>query len=677
MGSRNRTLNKSVQYRLLSHFFRNFKPFWIAMTTKENIFPITPIFCSNNVLLFINYRITIIPLINRKRKFIMRFLPLLFILFITISFAQEKQNVLEFPGDEISAEDFKMRYELTPRTFTDTNPTEAKKHFLYTLLAEKLWALEAESRSLDTLDRIAYPLRFIKHLYMRDILYKTVVLDSVYISPTMLAEGLKKSAFVYYFKYMLSQNKDEIIGIHQTLAQGVPFDSLLQLRPEAQEQKEAIPSMFGQFDYATEEIIFNLNVGEFSPPVRLPRGWMIFYLEAKENTFTAAPMEKDSLFQYVKNVIETREEQEHYFKFLRNLYGDNQYNADATLYNKLGKELLKIIKTKKPVKEGENPERIYVSEQEIINLEKKFSASELSAPFIKFPNDPVPLKTFIRHLAFWGFDVSSDKESTVANRLQTKIQELIQQQLLNRAAYKRGLENDPEVKAFYSMYKDNYLATILRNTYTDSARVTDEEAYQYFLEKKNENEGIQQVNIREIVTQNLETIEIVLNEMDLGASFETLACTYNESPATKGNCGETGFFAITQRPEITNYISDLKQDEIYGPVKTGNGFIIFQLLEKKEGNYEIFESFEKEKDLFRSAAFNVKFRNLLKTKTMELADKYTFEINQQALESIKVTTVPMVVYRHFGFGGRLLAVPFNNMFYKWFEEWENSKEDLP
>ena len=68
-----------------------------------------------------------------------RFLLITLVLLNTFLVAQNKP--LAKIGDRIiSKDDFRFRYEMTPRMKTSMNKDSLKHEFLYSLVAEKLWA---------------------------------------------------------------------------------------------------------------------------------------------------------------------------------------------------------------------------------------------------------------------------------------------------------------------------------------------------------------------------------------------------------------------------------------------------------------------------------------------------------------------------------------------------------
>ena len=87
----------------------------------------------------------------------------LFTCFNQYVFTQNNNEVLAKFGDrEITVEEFRYRYEFTPqinRKHRDSG--KAKEELLFTLIAENLFALEAEKLRFDTLNIIKIVFRYL------------------------------------------------------------------------------------------------------------------------------------------------------------------------------------------------------------------------------------------------------------------------------------------------------------------------------------------------------------------------------------------------------------------------------------------------------------------------------------------------------------------------------------
>ena len=217
----------------------------------------------------------------------MKKILLLLLLFAPIFHIQSQtfidNSVARVGNISISDKEFLERYELTPGTNRQRKSTiESQKiEFLFSLIAEKLWALEAISRDMDTAEVIQFTTKSFEKMFVRDALFKKEVRDKVNISDQELNDGLKYNSSKLYVNFLFSTDVEEINNLHKLLKNGIPFDSILVESPEKDEQLSPVEIFFGQMDEAVEEVLFNLNVDEYSQPIITPDGWYIFHLVNK------------------------------------------------------------------------------------------------------------------------------------------------------------------------------------------------------------------------------------------------------------------------------------------------------------------------------------------------------------------------------------------------------------
>ena len=166
-------------------------------------------------------------------------------------------------------------------------------------------------------------------------------------------------------------------------------------------------------------------------------------------------------------------------------------------------------------------------------------------------DSPITVKQFLREFIFDGFYSANVKPNVIAAKMNSRIKSFIEMELLAREGYKRGLQNLPEVKSSISMWRDNYLAKILKNMLLDSVKVSDAEVYDYYLNGNSIGESsLMEVNILEILTDSLEVIESVLNDLARGVDFRQLASLHTKRIWTRNNGGEFGFFPVTMYGDI-------------------------------------------------------------------------------------------------------------------------------
>jgi hypothetical protein len=145
----------------------------------------------------------------------------------------------------------------------------------------------------------------------------------------------------------------------------------------------------------------------------------------------------------------------------------------------------------------------------------------------------------------------------------------------------------------------------------------------------------------------------------------------------KLNNGESDFFPTTEYGEIGRIAGGMEIGDLYGPLKVPEGYSLFKLIDKRNEESELIADFEKVKDKIKMELKYQKFSKVIIDKTVELANKYSVEIDQELLESLEVTNTTTVFYRYLGFGGRILAVPMTIPNYNWVQPWLEQEPLIP
>jgi peptidyl-prolyl cis-trans isomerase C len=269
------------------------------------------------------------------------------------------------------------------------------------------------------------------------------------------------------------------------------------------------------------------------------------------------------------------------------------------------------------------------------------------------------------------------KPGIIRGQLKSRVKRFIERELLVREAYDKGLNELPEVQASIDMWRDSYLAKMMKNRFYDSAEVSDQEAREYF-DNRDENEGfVKKVNIVEILVDSLEMVEEIFRRLDEGSDFRELAVRFTQREWTIKNEGEFGFFPVTEYGEIGRTAADMEVGEIFGPLEVPEGYSIFKLIDVKKEAEKLPDSFEKAKSKIKEKLKMQKVKDIMVDETIRLADKYGVSVDKNLLNSISVKNYNMLVYRYMGFGGRITAVPQTIPFTEWIKYWDKSDKVLP
>jgi len=609
----------------------------------------------------------------------------MFILFVTglqkQLFAQEYSKVVaKIGGTVITDEEFVERYELTPHFGKHRTRQAAgnRLRFLYTLIAEKLWALQAVQERLDTSEAIITSTEAFEKMFIRDYMFKTEIREKVSVSREEVINGLIKNAATLYVNFLFSEDEEEIFNLYDLLKQGIPFDTILAESPELDEQISPMEIVYGQMQEEIEDSLYSLKLGEFTAPIYTPDGWYIFRLTNRLQKVIVATSEESEEYQTVSKIISARKEKEVYADFYYNFFKDKKVDADAILLKSLAVRISGILSDKKSKSSLSDTDKVYLEPLQVVNLLNSYPSDTLKMVIIKFQDDPITLRRFILLLAFDGFSVINTALENVFSSLNSRTRTFIEREFIAREGIKRGILTIPEVRNQITMWRNNYLFQILQNKFIDSAEVSVQEALDFYNRKNREFTYPKQVNIIEILTDSLEIVQTILDEIDTGSDFKLLAKKYSKREFTKGHDGEYGFFPITLHGEIGRIASMLEIGEVYGPISLPEGYSIIKLIGRKEEYIEKpSKSFNELKDKIIRDLRAAKVKKMLIDYTVKLAFKFGIDIDPDVFNSLQTTDLNSFGIRFLGFGGRITAAPLLAPQEDWIEEYFRQQNKLP
>jgi parvulin-like peptidyl-prolyl isomerase len=576
----------------------------------------------------------------------------------------------------ITEEEFLERYEFSPglQRNNKSDTEQFKLEFLYTIIAEKLWAQQSSALGLDTLDVMKFSRDEFEKMFVRDALYKKEITDKIEISNDELLQAFYRNRNRLKVNFIFSGDENEIQKIYSMIIQGIVFDSVLIVRPEFDEQKEPWKVVYGQMDPAVEDSLYNLKVGEFTTPILTPDGWYIFRLTNRIESMlnTAEDLQKSNL--EAEKIIKARKSQKLHLKFFAEFFNGKNVDVNPILFERLAGKISSRFEWKKINHRIPDSSLFNLLSEDVNAIENEFGSDSLKLIYINFDSDPLLLKQFFRILAFDGFSSEEYEIEFIRKLLDTKTRQIIERELLAREGFKRGYNSLPEVQRDVNMWTDNYLFQVLQSKFLDSVSVSDEEVHAYYKQLNKEEKYPLLFNIIEILTDSLEIIDIILQEIQDGKDFKELAKQYTKREWAKKNSGEFGFFPSSQFDEIGRIAATMKIGEIYGPFKVPEGYSIFKLIDKRDSVTATSQPYEKVKDEYKRELLFLKGKLRMDSYTVDLAIKYGVGIDFDVLESIQVTNISSFALKKLGFGGKITAVPIVAPNVDWVQPWQKKIE---
>lgn len=604
-----------------------------------------------------------------------RYINIIFILilFSRISSAQNENEVLAKIGsDAITVEQFQNRFDFMPHlNYSNSNIDSIKKEFLYSLVAEKLWALEADELQIDTIESVKLSLKSLEKLFVKDELYKREVDSKIVVTANEIKTGLTRVTRILNALIITSPDSEKIWKFYNSFQAGASFDSVLVSLKMPQKPFEV---KYGSFEDETmEEVLYSLKLNEISKPIKSKNNWFIFQLVSDEQDLSIDPS-KDHAKNIVIKKLRDRKAQKLGRAYLDKLFIGKSINADRRLFDLMSDKLLDILIVRTGKTKSDSLIDVQLIEADIKKVLSSLNPVDLNAAFINLDPDPANIKDFLYYTIYQKVFFDSFSSIKFKQSLNRIVKKFIEDELISREGFKNGLDKLPSVKNDLQIWKNYYLSEVLMNSYADSITITDDDMERLITEEK-DLPGSLQVNIREILTENIDDAEKVLNELNDGKDFESLAKIYNQRAWTKKSNGEWGFFNPSKAGEIGRIAAGLVIGQIYGPIKVNEGYSIFKLIDKK--NQSGIQNTVLDKDSLKFIKVKLalgKMDNLINEKTVSLARKYKISIDEQLLQKVKTSEINTFTYRFIGFGGKIAAFPITIPMYEWHEQYKQKKE---
>jgi len=401
-----------------------------------------------------------------------------------ITIAQEKY-IAKIGNINISAKEFKQRFEFTPKVKSDIDST--KINFLYSLVAEKLWALEAESLSMDTIPYVYNSVKNIERKLVKDKLYKIEVESKVLITEKEITENLFKVDEKRTMNFLFSKDQNEIEDLYNQLLLGASFDSILISRVEYREQGKGVPVIFGQMDEDMENKIFSLTLNQFTKPIGVEIGWVIYYLQSIEFNQEENGLNAEAKRKKVKDLLFDRRAKIFYKEFFNKYIMGTTIHSDKELLKQLVDEVFQIFNDNKEKLYNENINKYQLDEYQIKIIKKKFSEELLSSDFIKFEIAPISLEKYLINLELNGFSCDDISKGVIYNALNNNVKSYVFEEILFREGYSRGLQNSLKIQNELKTWRESFLASYYRYSYLDSVKTSNSEAKDFYDKVVSEN----------------------------------------------------------------------------------------------------------------------------------------------------------------------------------------------
>ena len=584
---------------------------------------------------------------------------LLLVSFFSVISAQPDGKILATVGGlTITERDFKTRFELSPFMSHKNgwNTDSLKADFFYSLIAEKLWYLEAMNQGADRTEEFLFYFKPLEDLFLRDALFKMEVESKIKLSAADVNNALSKATKTIKSKILSSPNRDLIHKIHLSLSSGKKLDSLMKLSEFSSIQVIPMELKLGVLqDEEIEDSVFALAPGKSTQPINSENGWIIFYID--NVLFQAVDIADSKVVDKIKQTVKDRRALYEMKEYLSGLLADYRINIESEPFKVIANQIFDIIAAVPPPQNDSTGFKYILVSTDYQKLRNSIRNDKSTTTLFEVDGRQVSVFDFLAFLALEEPEFKSRSKNEVFKRLSKLAKDFVQQQILTFEAEKKGLRSIKSVTDDLESWKQNLLAQVMKVSFLDSARVTDQEIEDYYRQDVLRDKDFVLVNIQLLTVKDLNEIEVVLKETGEGKTFGEILQSRGKTDPLVNEKGETGLKPAVFLGDIGIIASKLDLNQLYGPIKRGDDYSLLMVTQKSSMNDSLKFEYENSKEQLRTYLFQKKLNKFLSNKTMGLAQKYNAKAFETELKEIKTSNIVMFVHRLMGFGGRITGVP--------------------
>ena len=561
----------------------------------------------------------------------------------------------------ISEKEFLERFELTPGLYRHRKGKldEEKLAVLYSLIAEKLLAQEAQARNFDRDSLYQDNLLEMTKLLARDELYRREVSEKVKITDKEIEKGMQRALRQVHIRFMFFPGEDAARFIRSRMARSEDFERI-QLDSSMGAIRDTATVIWGDADTTIEEAAYALKNSGISPVLKAGDGYYVLKVDRSSINSWYSGMTPDVLRERVATMLRRRKERVRVEEYVHNAIADRPGYAPPERFKWFSQNVIEAFRHHPQA--GPSAVTPAIMHELTDNCHAKLNDTLIVAGIKMWTVGEVIQRLYVK-----GFTINGDPEKVVTGRLFASVKEWVQQELLAQEAVRRGLDRAPEVQRQLEQWRDAGLAAVMKEKIGDRVTVSDHDAYAFLASQDTTAAEVPLVQIREIRTASMENMTEALGDLQRGISFEEVVRRWTTDPVVRERKGISDFFSAADRPPVGDIAAQLEVGQRFGPVRDSTGVVYFELLAKKLPSPSADSSLAKRLSQAKATLRLQKQKRMVTLFLAQVAKQRGVDVYSDRLLKMNVSAVPMLAFRLLGFGGRMFAVPFVDRQLDWLD----------
>lgn len=529
---------------------------------------------------------------------------------LTLSFRfYDDDDILAIVGNhKIKISEFKSRYEdyLFGTGIKDNIVT--RRSILQNMINELLLYYYDDNKDIFNNSEYKKELEWAKKQTILAFLKDREVYAKIDATEEELRDAFLKTNQKVAARHLFAFTEEEADSLYNLVMKGASFDSLAKqiFTDSTLAHNSGYLGYFswGDMDPAFEDAAYSLNIGEISKPVKTKYGYSIIKVEDKVTRPIITEWEFQNKKSHMKQIIRLRKKRNAELDYMNKIVNLKDIYVDNDNIKKLYSELIEYKGTEKP-----NGKEICVSYNN-----KKYTISELVQRINEIPK-------------FHRVKINSIES------LQAVVKGLVVQDILINIANKKNYDKNSEVTETINKYNKNIFLKYKREKIHENFHFPDSLIYNFYLNNKIYFMTEPQFKIQEVIVSGKKKADSLLLLINAGEDFGKVARENSLRKITAENSGIIELSNLSQFGVLEDYLLKAELNKVYGPVKVGNYYVIFKVLEKKDGKLREFnEVYELAHRLLKKE----KSKFIMQSYIDKLLQKVNVTVDEKKLSNIKI-----------------------------------------
>lgn len=380
---------------------------------------------------------------------------------------------------QITSQDFRISYELTPQHIGKDDFSRKKAH-LQSMIENKLLLIAGYKHQIHKRKKIIKLLKWYEEQAVRQELYRVIAKDKVTVDENELRSAFKLLNERIYIRHLIFSEEKNAWEVYHQIQNGISFENIVNEKFESEKFKQYVltPQEFkwGDIDERLELAAFGLNLHEVSTPINSENGYHLLQLVDRKENIILTESKYQERKDYIEKIIRKRKEAIFAKEYAQKVLLDKYVKINAPILLELTKRVISgTVKNKPEFSKSSIPSRINI---------KALVEDLLDKELVVFKNGSWTIREFLIRLE--NVPVKSRPDFTDPERLMVKIALLVRDDYITKEGYLLGLDISQNVIHEVNRVKDELVPQLMWHSLLDTVTIPEKD----FSQNVSSNQGL-------------------------------------------------------------------------------------------------------------------------------------------------------------------------------------------